>query len=210
MTEQCKLCGTERIDEEEFCHKSGCGYHFESQPTPDWLSQGMDSYQKQPDKEEVKQEPPENPPQPSYHQSETEWEKNRKEMQKEQEESEPTIPGSVATHTGEKGILVLPDGEEIPITANIITIGRSNVDEYVEFKLGENVMEVSSQQFTIWQEDGHYFIEDRVTSVQKKQSANHTKLNGDDITGHLKQELHDNDKIEFAHIEKCVATFQLR
>ena len=185
MTENfCELCGTERIGEEEFCHKSGCGYHFENQPTPD--------------KEEVKQEPSESQSPPTYQQSDTEWDKNREEMQKEQEQSEAI------------GILVLPDGEEIPITENLIIIGRSNVTEFVEFKLSENPKEVSSQQFTIWQEDGHYFIEDGVTSVQKKQSANGTKLNGDNITGHLKQELHDNDKIEFAHIEKCVATFQLR
>ena len=108
-----------------------------------------------------------------------------------------------------QGILVLPSGKEIPVN-NPITVGRIDVSEYVEFKLGKNPNEISGQQFTIWREDGHCFIEDRITSVQNKPSANHTKVNGEDITGQLKKELHDGDKIEFACIEECVATFQFR
>ena len=118
-----------------------------------------------------------------------------------------------------QGILVLPGGKEIPVKDNPITVGRNDVSEYVEFKIGKNPNEVSSQQFTIFRRSSEstrfnqgydYFIEDRITSVQNKPSTNHTRVNGEDITGQLKKELHDGDKIEFAHMEECVATFQFR
>ena len=60
----------------------------------------------------------------------------------------------------------------------------------------------------MWREGSHCFIEDRVTPVQIKQSLNRTKVNGEDITGQLKKELHDGDKIEFARIEECIAIFK--
>ena len=189
----CELCGTERIGEEEFCHKSGCGYHFENQPTPD--------------KEEVKQEPSESQSQPTYQQSETEWEKNQEEMQKEQEQSEAI------------GILVLPDGKEISFENNQKTVGRSDVSQFVELETDSDPRRVSNQQFTIWREhitslmpDSTflYFIEDRATSVQAKASTNGTKVNGEKITDEVKQELHHDDKIEFARIPECVATFKIK
>ena len=104
----------------------------------------------------------------------------------------------------------MPGGKEIPFEDNPKTVGRSDVREFVEMKGRKDPNEVSSQQFTIWREGSHCFIEDRVTSVQKKPSTNHTRENGEDITGQLKQELHDGDKIEFARIEECVATYKTK
>ena len=158
-------------------------------------------------------------PEHSFVQSESEWENDRKEMEVESESSEPSYNAKIVDDIKGQGILVLPGGKEIPVKDNPITVGRNDVSEYVEFKIGKNPNEVSSQQFTIFRrpsestkfnEGYDYFIEDRITSVQNKPSTNHTKVNGEDITGQLKKELHDGDKIEFAHMEECVATFQFR
>ena len=152
----------------------------------------------------------EKPSEHSFVKSDSQWEKERKEMEAEADATAPGYNAQIVDINESQGILVLPGGKEIPVKDNPITVGRNDVSEYVEFKIGKNPNEVSSQQFTIWRENGHYFIEDRITSVQNKPSTNHTKVNGEDIIGQLKKELHDGDKIEFAHIEECVAIFQTR
>ena len=53
----------------------------------------------------------------------------------------------------------------------------------------------------------HYYIEDGVTSVQEKNSANGTKVNGKDITGQGKVELDNGNVIELSGIAEC--TFQI-
>ena len=134
----------------------------------------------------------------------------RKEMEAEADATAPGFNAQIVDVNESQGILVLPGGKEIPVQDNPITVGRNDVSEHVEFKIGEDPRKVSSQQFTIWRESGQYFIEDRKTSVQIKQSTNGTKVNGKNISGELKKELHDSDKIEFACISGCVATFQVK
>ena len=226
MTEQCPLCGTERADGQDYCLTSGCGWHFASDIVVDPQSehsyiQSEEKWEENKEEMQKEQEPPKSEPEffkerdekaseHSFVQSETEWEKDRKGMEAESESTASGYNAQVVDVNESKGILVLPGGKEIPVEDNPITVGRNDVSEYVEFKIGKNPNEVSSQQFTIWRENGHCFIEDRITSVQNKPSTNHTKVNGEDITGQLKKELHDGDKIEFAHIEECVAIFQTR
>ena len=225
MTEQCPMCGIERADGQDYCLTSGCGWHFASDIVVDPQSehsyiQSEEKWEENKKEMQKEQEPPKSEPEffkerdekasdDTFVKSDSQWEKERKEMEAEADATAPGYNAQIVDVNESQGILVLPGGKEIPVKDNPITVGRNDVSEHVEFKIGEDPRKVSSQQFTIWQEDGHYFIEDRITSVQKKQSANGTKVNGDNISGHLKQELHDNDKIEFARIEKCVATFQL-
>ena len=170
---------------------------------------------------EKQQEPPKSEPEffkerdekasdESFVQSESQWEKERKEMEAEADATAPGYNAQIVDINESQGILVLPGGKEIPVKDNPITVGRNDVSEHVEFKIGEDPRKVSSQQFTIWRESGQYFIEDRKTSVQTKQSTNGTKVNGENISGELKKELHDSDKIEFACISGCVATFQVK
>ena len=52
----------------------------------------------------------------------------------------------------------------------------------------------------------HYYIEDGVTSVQEKNSANGTKVNGQDITGQGRKELENDDVIELSRMMEV--TFQ--
>ena len=131
-------------------------------------------------------------------------------MESESELSQSNYSAKVVDAKERNGILVLPGGKSIPVQDNPITVGRNDVSEHVEFKIGEDPRKVSSQQFTIWRESGQYFIEDRKTSVQTKQSMNGTKVNGENISGQVSKELHDSDKIEFACISGCVATFQVK
>ena len=228
MTEQCPLCGKEKIDGQDYCVTSGCGWHFRNDaslnliPTPEHSDIQSDGKLEEGKKEmEKEQEPSKSEPEffkerdekvsdESFVQSESQWDKERKEMEAEADATAPGYNAQIVDVNESQGILVLPGGKEIPVKDNSITVGRNDVSEYVEFKIGKNPNEVSSQQFTIWRENGHYFIEDRITSVQNKPSTNHTKVNGEDITGQLKKELHDGDKIEFARIEECVAIFQTR
>jgi len=235
MTEQCPMCGKERADGQDYCLTSGCGWHFASDIVVDPQSehsyiQSEEKWEENKKEMEKEQEPPksepeffkerdEKAPEHSFVQSESEWENDRKEMEVESESSEPSYNAKIVDDIKGQGILVLPGGKEIPVKDNPITVGRNDVSEYVEFKIGKNPNEVSSQQFTIFRrpsestrfnEGYDYFIEDRITSVQNKPSTNHTRVNGEDITGQLKKELHDGDKIEFAHMEECVATFQFR
>ena len=225
MTEQCPMCGIERVDGQDYCLTSGCGWHFAGDIIVDPQSehsyiQSEEKWEENKEEMEKEQEPPKSEPEffkerdekasDSFVQSETEWEKDRKGMEAESESTVSGYSAQVVDVNESKGIFVLPGGKEIPVEDNPITVGRNDVSEYVEFKIRKNPNEISGQQFTIWREDGHYFIEDRITSVQNKPSTNHTKVNGEDITGQLKKELHDGDKIEFAHIEECVAIFQTR
>ena len=226
MTEQCPMCGKERADGQDYCLTSGCGWHFASDIVVDPQSehsyiQSEKKWEENKKEMEKEQEPSksepeffkerdEKAPDESFVQSESQWEKERKEMEAE---ADPTAPGynaQIVDVNESQGILVLPGGKEIPVQDNPITVGRNDVSEHVEFKIGEDPRKVSSQQFTIWRESGQYFIEDRKTSVQTKQSTNGTKVNGKNISGELKKELHDSDKIEFACISGCVATFQVK
>lgn len=68
-------------------------------------------------------------------------------------------------------------------------------------------MVISRQHFTISQENDKYYIEDGNTAVQDKPSANHTYLNGVDITDKGQQELKDGDVIDLANTVKL--TFRM-
>ena len=226
MTEECPMCGKERADGQDYCLTSGCGWHFASDIVVDPQSehsyiQSEKKWEENKKEMEKEQEPSKSEPEffkerdekasdESFVQSETEWEKDRKQMEAESESMVSGYNAQIVDVNENQGILVLPGGKEIPVKDNPITVGRNDVSEYVEFKIGKNPNEVSSQQFTIWRENGHYFIEDRQTSVQTKQSMNGTKVNGENISGQVSKELHDSDKIEFACISECVATFQFR
>ncbi len=226
MTEQCPMCGKERADGQDYCLTSGCGWHFASDIVVDPQSehsyiQSEEKWEENKEEMQKEQEPPKSEPEffkerdekaseHSFVQSETEWENDRKQMEAESESTASGYNAQVVDVNESKGILVLPGGKEISVEDNPITVGRDDVSEYVEFKIGKNPNEVSSQQFTIWRENGHCFIEDRITSVQNKPSTNGTKVNGENISGHVSKELHDGDKIEFACISECVATFQFR
>ena len=226
MTEQCPMCGKERADGQDYCLTSGCGWHFASDIVVDPQSehsyiQSEEKWEENKEEMQKEQEPPKSEPEffkerdekaseHSFVQSETEWENDRKQMEAESESTVSGYNAQIVDVNESQGILVLPGGKSIPVQDNPITVGRNDVSEHVEFKIGEDPRKVSSQQFTIWRESGQYFIEDRKTSVQTKQSTNGTKVNGENISGELKKELHDSDKIEFACISGCVATFQVK
>ena len=226
MTEQCPMCGKERADGQDYCLTSGCGWHFASDIIVDPQSehsyiQSEEKWEENKKEMQKEQEPPKSEPEffkerdekvddDSFVQSESQWEKERKEMEAESESTGSGYNAQIVDVNESQGILVLPGGKEIPVKDNPITVGRNDVSEHVEFKIGEDPRKVSNQQFTVWRESGQYFIEDRKTSVQTKQSTNGTKVNGENISGELKKELHDSDKIEFACISGCIATFQVK
>ena len=101
MTEQCPLCGKEKIDGQDYCVTSGCGWHFRNDaslnliPTPEHSDIQSDGKLEEDKKEmEKEQEPPKSEPEffkerdekvsdESFVQSESQWEKERKEMEAE-------------------------------------------------------------------------------------------------------------------------------
>ena len=206
MSEQCPNCNKERLNGTDFCE---CGWHFADSLVIDEIpfNTGVEEYEQ--NRKEMEKEPEQSKPQSehSFVQSPEEWEQNIKEMQ---EEPDTTFTAKITDDIKTQGILVLPNGKEIPFEDNPKTVGRNDVREHVEINLKKNPGEVSNEQFTIWREDNHFFIEDRKTSVQIKPSTNCTKVNGKTITNDMKQELHHGDKIEFARIPDCVATFQIK
>ncbi len=106
---------------------------------------------------------------------------------------------------GTQGKIVLPDNSEILFESNPKPIGRDDFSKYLQSK-SEKLPKISRVQFTISQESGHCYIEDGVTSVQEKPSANGTKVNGQDITGQGKIKLENDDVIELSGIIEV--TFQ--
>ena len=101
--------------------------------------------------------------------------------------------------------IVLPDNSEILFESNPKAIGRNNFSNYLQSK-NENLHKISRVQFTISQESGHCYIEDGVTSVQEKPSANGTTVNGQDITGQGRKELENGNVIELSSVAEV--TFQ--
>ena len=107
---------------------------------------------------------------------------------------------------GTQGKIVLPDNSEILFESNPKPIGRDDFSNYLQSK-NENLRKISRVQFTISQESGHCYIEDGVTSVQEKPSANGTKVNGQDITGQGRKELENGNEIKLSHVAEV--TFQI-
>ncbi len=133
--------------------------------------------------------------------------------QVEPKKEEPQIPDSTSEQNVEtpnsesQGIIWLENtsGEKHPIYFEDAprTIGRPDMSEFLK---SQNIdpLQISRKQCTIFKEDTDYYIEDEVTTVQDKPSGNHTTVNGQDITGHGKVKLNDNDEIIFATIAKAV------
>ena len=107
--------------------------------------------------------------------------------------------------TESQGKIVLPDNSEILFESNPKAIGRNDFSNYLQSK-NEKLPKISRVQFTISQESGHCYIEDGVTSVQEKPSANGTTVNGQDITGQGRKELKNDDVIELSSVAEV--TFQ--
>ena len=117
---------------------------------------------------------------------------------------EPAAPEPAAI-TG--AVLILPDNSNIQIGSSPKTIGRAELLDYLKTLQGTDPMTISRQHFTISQEKDTYYVEDGKTVVQDKPSANHTYLNGVDITDKGQQELKNDDVIDLANTIKL--TFRL-
>ena len=122
----------------------------------------------------------------------------------EESQPAPTAPEPAAI-TG--AVLILPDNSNIQIGSSPKTIGRAELLDYLKTLQGTDPMTISRQHFTISQEKDTYYVEDGNTAVQDKPSANHTYLNGVDITDKGQQELKNDDVIDLANTIKL--TFRL-
>jgi len=104
--------------------------------------------------------------------------------------------------------LVLPDNSTILIDAEAKVIGRVELLTYLNSLPDVDPNVVSRKHFSILYENGKYHIEDGTTSVQEKPSANHTFINGEDITGKGKRELNEGTVIDIAE-SKIKITFKI-
>ena len=104
--------------------------------------------------------------------------------------------------------LKLPDNSAIQVDSTLKCVGRSDLLNYLKTVQGLDPMIISRQHFTIFSENGKYYVEDGNTAVQDKPSANHTYLNGADITEKGRQELKNDDVIDLANTVKL--TFKIQ
>jgi len=104
--------------------------------------------------------------------------------------------------------LELSDGSTIPIDAEAKAIGRVEMLNCLNSLPGVDPNVVSRKHFSILFENGKYHIEDGNTIVQEKPSANHTYINGEDITGKGKRELSEGTVIDLAE-GKVKLTFKI-
>lgn len=88
-----------------------------------------------------------------------------------------------------KARLLLPGNMEIPISAGITSIGRSDIARTLA---AEDLKYVSKHHCKVEFSNGEYYIEDI-------KSANGTKLNGVEIRGKGRQQLEDDDRVEIAN-----------
>jgi len=100
------------------------------------------------------------------------------------------------------GVLKLPDNSDIQIEDSPKTVGRIELLDYLKTLQGIDPMVISRQHFTISRDKDTYYVEDGKTAVQDKPSANHTFLNGVDITEKGQQELKNDDVIDLANTVK--------
>ena len=92
--------------------------------------------------------------------------------------------------------LILPDGLDIPLTADTRPVGRAELSRALGL---DELLLVSRKQFQVTHSNGQYFIE-------HLDGPNSTKLNGDDIKGKGTLELKDGDVIDIANAIKLKFT----
>jgi len=96
----------------------------------------------------------------------------------------------------------LPDNSSILFGAAPQVVGRTELLNYLRTLQNIDPATISRQHFTIFQENGKYCIIDGKTVVQEKPSANHTYLNGVDITDKGQKDLKNGDVIDVANTVK--------
>jgi hypothetical protein len=93
-------------------------------------------------------------------------------------------PGLIPPAVKAGGVLVLPDSTELPVTAKKV-IGRVDLAKYAS---PAEVGWISRQHFTIFEENGVFYIQD-------DKSTNGTKLDGIEIKQQGKQQVKDGSEI---------------
>lgn len=78
-------------------------------------------------------------------------------------------------------------------------VERQDVSKFLTSQ-GLDPLMFSRKQCTLYKKDSDYYIEDGTTSIQDKPSANHTTVNGRDITGTGMVRLRSGDRIRLASL----------
>jgi len=95
------------------------------------------------------------------------------------------------------GNLVLPDGSKIEIDKSQRLVGRVDLAQFSD----DDSENISRGHFTVFEDNGTYYIQDGSTNVQEKPSKNHTFKNEEDITDKGRVQLSDDDVIKVSTIE---------
>jgi len=96
----------------------------------------------------------------------------------------------------QKGVLVLPDNSKIMIDESHRLVGRVDLRKFSN----NDPSAISRGHFTVYAENGKYYLHDGTTNVQEKSSGNHTYLNGEDITKKGRTEITDNSSIQVSDV----------
>ena len=95
------------------------------------------------------------------------------------------------------GNLVLPDGSKIEIDKSQRLVGRVDLAQFSD----DDSENISRGHFTVFEDNGTYYIQDGSTNVQEKPSKNHTFKNEEDITDKGRVQLSDDDIIKVSTVE---------
>jgi len=95
------------------------------------------------------------------------------------------------------GNLVLPDGSKIEIDKSQRLVGRVDLAQFSD----DDSENISRGHFTVFEDNGMYYIQDGSTNVQEKPSKNHTFKNEEDITDKGRVQLSDDDIIKVSTVE---------
>ena len=180
------------------------------QQAPDPQQQAPDPQQQAPDPQQQAPDPQQQAPDPQQQAPDPQQQAPDPQQQApdpQQQAPDPQQPAPAST-SGRLSVLDASGSEalSIPFDDTPKTIGRQDVANFLTLQ-GKDPLQVSRQQCTVFRENSNYYIEDGITSVQDKPSANHTTVNGTDITGKGKTMLADNDKVVLATL--VTATFRL-
>ncbi len=101
------------------------------------------------------------------------------------------------THnTSPKGVLILPDESKIYIDQSQRLVGRADLEQFTE----SDHNDISRGHFTVFENNGKFYVQDGSTNVQYSESGTHTMINDEDITGNGSIKLEEGDTIKVSDI----------
>ena len=108
-----------------------------------------------------------------------------------------TIKEETTPPVTKTGLLIFPDDSKIVIDDSQRLVGRVNLKEFSK----DDLNLISRGHFTVFRDNGIFYIADGSTNVQEKPSEHHTLINDSDITNNGPKELSDGDVVKISDVQ---------